>query len=60
MNLGFSEVKPVVMPGEKVIDKNQNTQSQDDDDEQVAGIEERFSLKALFQNGQIQVDIDGQ
>ncbi len=60
VKFSFGKVKPVMVAGKKVIDKNQDSQDKDNDKNQIAGIDESFSFKALFENRKIENDVDCQ
>ena len=57
MNFSFGKVEPVVVAGKEIIDQNQNSEDKDNYKNQVAGIDEGFSLKALFENRKIEDDV---
>jgi len=47
----------VVVAGKEIVDENKNSENKDYDKNQVAGIDEGFPLKALFEDGEIEDDV---
>ncbi len=57
MEFAFREIEAVVIPGQKIIENDQDSQNKHYHEEQVAGVEKGFSLEALFQERKIEDDV---
>ncbi len=43
----------MMVAGKEIIDEGQNAKNQNNDNDQIAWIDERLSLKGLFKNGTV-------
>jgi hypothetical protein len=57
VNFGLSEIKPVMILGEDVVDKHKNSDNKDNNHKKIARVEEGFAFQTLFEEGKIHIDI---
>jgi hypothetical protein len=59
VQLGFGKVESMMVAGKEVVDEGQNAENQNNDNDQIAGIDKRFSFKGLLKRGAVQEYVDG-